>query len=132
MPKKLLFSLSVQVNNIDGDIDYHVSPSARSWSADGLDWHEWSYDPVKQLVVNVVMTKTPNTESHVIISNLSVSGIRIDQLDQTGTYRRHDTGEIVKNVYGYMSWAGTYTFKIRYSPQIHNYITHLAKLAANQ
>ena len=131
MTKKLLFSLSVQVNNIVGDIDYHVSPPARSWSADGLDWYEWSYDPVKQLVVSISMTKTPDTESHVIISNLSVGEIKIDQLEQTGTYRRHDTGEIVKNVHGYMSWAGTYTFKIRYSPQIHNYITYLAKLAAN-
>ena len=132
MTKKLLFSLSVQVNNIDGDIDYQVSPTARSWSADGLYWHEWQYDPAKQLVVNVSMTKTPDTGSHIIISNLSVSGIQIDHLDQTGVYRRHDTGEINKNVYGYMSWSGTYTFKIRYSPQIHNYITYLAKLAANQ
>jgi hypothetical protein len=132
MTKKLLFSLSVQVNDIDSDIDYHVSPNARSWSADGLDWHEWQYDPTKQLAVDVSMTKTPNTQSHIIISNLSVSGIKIDQFDQTGTYRRYDTNEVVKNVYGYMSWSGTYTFKIRYSPQIHNYVTYLAKLAANQ
>lgn len=131
MTKKLLFSLSVQVNNIDGDIDYHVSPNARSWPADGLTWYEWEYDPTKQLMVSVSMTKTPDTQSHLIISNLNVSGIKIDQFDQTGTYRRHDTGEIIKNTYGYMSWSGTYTFKIRYSPQIHNYITYLAKLAAN-
>ncbi len=131
MTKKLLFSLSVQVNNIDSDINYHVSPGARSWSADGLDWHNWHYDSTKQLVVQVSMTKTPNTESHIIISNLNVGGIAINNIEQTGMYRRHDTGEVVKNVHGYMSWTGTYTFKIRYSPQIHNYITYLAKLAAN-
>lgn len=132
MTKKLLFSLSAQVNNIDGDLEYHVLPDARSWSADGLDWYEWSYDPTKQLVAQVCMTKLPDTRSHMIISNLKVGEIKIDQLEQTGIYRRQDTGEIVKNVHGYMSWAGTYTFKIRYSPQIHNYITYLAKLAANQ
>jgi hypothetical protein len=121
----------VQVNNIDSDIDYSVSPDARSWSANGLVWYEWQYDPTKQLVVQVSMTKTPNTQSHIIISNLNVGGIAIDNIDQTGTYRRHDTGEVVRNVYGYMSWSGTYTFKIRYSPQIHNYITYLAKLSAN-
>lgn len=132
MTKKLPFSLSVQVNNIDSDIDYHVSPPSRSWKADGLDWHEWYYDPSKQLVVSVSMSKTPNTESHIIISNLSVGDIKIDQIDHTGIYRRHDTGQVVKNVFGYMSWPGTYTFKIRYSPQIHNYISYLAKLATNQ
>ena len=131
MTKKLPFSLSVKVNNIDADIDYSVSPTARSWSADGLTWHEWQYDPTKQLVVQVSMIKTPDTQSHIIISNLNVGGIAIDNIDQTGIYRRHDTGEVVRNVYGYMSWSGTYTFKIRYSPQIHNYVTYLAKLAAN-
>ena len=131
MTKKLPFSLSVQVNNIDSDIDYSVSPDARSWSANGLVWYEWQYDPTKQLVVRVSITKTPNTQSHIIISNLNVGGIAIDNIDQTGIYRRHDTGQVVRNVYGYMSWPGTYTFKIRYSPQIHNYITYLAKLSAN-
>jgi hypothetical protein len=129
MIKKLLFSLSVQVNNIDCDVDYHVSSGARSWKADGLTWYEWSYDPTKQLTISVSMTKPPDTQSHLIISNLSAGGININQ---NGTYRRHDTGEVVKNVHGYMSWTGTYTFKIRYSPQIHNYITYLAKLDANQ
>jgi len=129
MTKKLLFSLSVQVNNIDGDVDYQVSPDARSWKANGLTWHEWSYDPTKQLTVSVSMTKPPDTQSHLIISNLSAGGINIYQ---NGTYLRHDTSEVVKNVHGYMSWSGTYTFKIRYSPQVHNYITYLAKLAANR
>ena len=130
MTKKLLFSLSVQVNKIDSEIDHHVSPGARCWQEDGLTWYEWSYDPTKQLTVSVSMTKPPDTESHLIISNLKAGGIKIDQIEQTGTYRRSDTGQVVRNVHGYMSWPGTYTFKIRYSPQIHNYITYLAKLAA--
>lgn len=129
MTKKLQFSLSVQVNKIDSDISYAVSPGGRTWAADGLEWHEWEYDPTKVLTIVVSMTKTPNTQSHIIISNLKANGIAIDQIDQTGVYRRNDTGNIVKGTYGYMSWAGTYTFKIRYAPQIHNYITYLTKLA---
>lgn len=132
MTKKLLFSLSVQVNNIDCEVEHQVSPDAHSWRDHSLTWYEWQYDPTKQLTVDVSMTKPPDTKSHIIISNLSVSGTKITQISQTGTYRRHDTGQVVKNVYGYMSWSGTYTFKIRYSPQVHNYITYLAKLAANQ
>jgi hypothetical protein len=129
MTKKLQFSLSVQVNKTDSDVSYTVSPGSRTWTADGLEWHEWEYDPTKVLTIVVSMTKPPDTQSHVIISNLKANGIAIDQFDQTGTYVRHDTKEVVKNTYGYMSWPGTYTFKIRYAPQIHNYITYLAKLA---
>jgi hypothetical protein len=97
--------------------------------ADGLEWHEWEYNPTKVLTVVVSMTKPPDTQSHIIISNLKANGIPIDQFDQTGVYRRNDTGNTVKGTYGYMSWSGTYTFKIRYAPQIHNYITYLTKLA---
>lgn len=129
MTKKLLFSLSVQVNKIDSDINYTVSPTSRTWSVDGLDWHEWDHDPTKVLTVVVSMTKPQDTQSHIIISNLKINDIALDQLDQTGTYIRQDTGQVVKGVYGFMSWSGTYTFKIRYAPQIHNYITYLAKLA---
>lgn len=129
MTKKLQFSLSVQVNKTDSDVSYTVSPGSRTWTADGLEWHEWEYDPTKVLTIGVSMTKPPVTQSHIVISNLKVNGIAIGQIEQTGTYIRHDTGEVVKNTYGYMSWPGTYTFKIRYAPQIHNYITYLAKLA---
>lgn len=129
MTKKLQFSLSVQVNKTDSDVSYTVSPDSRTWVADGLEWHEWEYDPTKVLTVVVSMTKPPGTQSHIIISNLKANGIAIDQFDQTGAYRRNDTGNIVKDTYGYMSWSGTYTFKIRYAPQIHNYVTYLTKLA---
>ena len=129
MTKKLQFSLSVQVNKTDSDVSYTVSPSSRTWMADGLEWHEWEYNPTKVLTVVVSMTKPPDTQSHIIISNLKANGIPIDQFDQTGVYRRNDTGNTVKGTYGYMSWSGTYTFKIRYAPQIHNYITYLTKLA---
>ena len=129
MTKKLQFSLSVQVNKTDSDVGYTVSPNSRTWTNDGLEWHEWEYDPTKVLTVVVSMTKPPDTQSHIIISNLKANGIAIDQFDQTGVYRRNDTGNTVKGAYGYMSWSGTYTFKIRYAPQIHNYITYLTKLA---
>ena len=129
MTQKLKFSLSVQVNKIDSDIEYTVSPDSRTWYADGLDWHEWEYDSTKVLTVRVSMDKPADTQSHVIIANLKVNDVVLDQLDQTGTYVRHDIGQVVNGAYGFMSWPGTYTFKIRYAPQIHNYITYLAKLA---
>lgn len=129
MTQKLKFSLSVQVNKIDSDINYTVSPDAHTRYADGLDWHEWEYDPTKMLCVRVSLNKPPDTQSHIIIANLKVNDVMLDQLDQTGTYVRHDTGQVVKGAYGFMSWSGTYTFKIRYAPQIHNYITYLSRLA---
>lgn len=129
MTQKLKFSLSVQVNQIDSEVSYTVSSGARTWRDQGLDWYEWQYDPATTLVVQVNMTKQLNTESHIIISNLSVNGVEIRQLDQTGTYIRSDTNQVVKGTYGYMSWPGTYRFKIRYAPQVHNYITYLTKLA---
>jgi hypothetical protein len=114
---------------VDSEINYTVSPGARTWQDQGLDWYEWSYDPTTTFVAQVTMTKTPDTQSHIIISNLSANGIAIDQFDLTGTYIRSDTKQPVKNAYGYMAWSGTYSFKIRYAPQVHNYITYLAKLA---
>ena len=129
MNQKLKFSLSVLVNQVDSEVNYSVTDGGRSWSDGNLIWHEWEYDPTKILIVSVTLTKLSDTQSHIIISNLAVNGVAIDQFDQTGTYIRFDTGEKVKNAYGYMSWSGVYSFKIRYSPKIHNYITYLAKLA---
>jgi hypothetical protein len=129
MTQKLKFSLSVQVNQVDSEVSYTVTPGARTWQDQGLDWYEWHYDPATTFVAQVNMIKPPDTQSHIIISNLSVNGIAIGQLEQTGTYIRSDTNQVVKGTYGYMSWSGTYTFKIRYAPQVHNYITYLTKLA---
>ena len=129
MTQKLKFSLSVQVNYVDSEISYTVSPGARKWQDQGLDWYEWQYDPTTMFIAQVNMIKPPDTQSHIIISNLAVNSVEIGQLDQTGTYIRSDTKELVKNAYGYMAWAGTYSFKIRYGPQVHNYITYLTKLA---
>jgi hypothetical protein len=131
MTQKLKFSLSVQINHVDSEIVYTVSPGARSWQDQGLDWYEWEYDPTKTLMVQVDMVKPPGTQSHIIISNLAVNGIEIGQFNQTGTYIRSDTNQIVKNTYGYMSWTGKYIFKIRYSPLVHNYITYLYNLATS-
>lgn len=114
---------------MDGEVYHSVSPGARTWQDQGLCWYEWQYDPATALVVQVNMVKPPDTQSHIIISNLAVNDIKIDQLDQTGTYIRSDTKQVVKGAYGYMSWSGTYSFKIRYAPQVHNYITYLSKLA---
>ena len=129
MTQKLKFSLSVQVNQVDSEVSYTVTPGARTWQDQGLDWYEWHYDPATTFVAQVNMIKPPDTQSHIIISNLSVNGIAIGQLEQTGTYIRSDTGQVAKGTYGYMSWPGTYSFKIRYAPQVHNYITYLTKLA---
>lgn len=129
MTQKLKFSLSVQVKKVDSDISYTVTPGSRTWQDQGLDWHEWEYDPATIFVAQVTMVKLPDTQSHIIISNLAVNGVSIGQLGQTGTYIRSDTNQVVKDTYGYMSWSGTYTFKIRYGPQVHNYITYLTNLA---
>jgi len=128
MVTNLKFSLSVQINKIDSNISYTVSAGARSWHQDGLEYHEWEYNPKKILIVAVNLTKVQDTQSHIIISNLIANNVDIGQFDKTGTYTRHDTGEVVKNAYGYMSWSGVYIFKIRYAPQIHNYITYITKL----
>jgi hypothetical protein len=129
MIQNLKFSLSVQVNQSDSDIDYTVTSGARTWQDNGLDWYEWEYTSTQVLVVNVTMFKKLDNQSHIIISNLKVNGINIDNIEQTGRYIRKDTNQVVKGTYGYMSWPGSYTFKIRYAPQVHNYITYLTKLA---
>ena len=121
--------LSVQTNVVDSNVVYSVDPASRSWTEDGIDWHEWAYDPTSMLVVRVSMDKPADTQSHIIIANLSVDGMPINQFDQTGVYVRSDTQQLVYDAYGYMAWPGTYTFRIRYAPLMHNYITYLKQLA---
>lgn len=129
MNQLLKFSLSVQTNLIDVGVNYSVTPASKSWTAGGLDWHEWEYDPRKTLVVQINLDKPVNTKSNIIIANLTIAGDQIKQLDQTGTYYRSDTGELVIDAHGFMSWPGTYTFKILYGPLIHNYISYLKQMA---
>ena len=130
MSQPLKFSLSVQTNTVDHAVSYSVTPGNRTWIENGIDWHEWEYDPTKILVVSVRLDKPIDSQSHIVIANLAVDGIAIDQLDQTGIYVRSDSLQVVPGAYGFMNWPGTYTFKIRYAPVIHNYITYLKKLAS--
>jgi hypothetical protein len=129
MSQLLKFSLSVQTNTVDHVVSYSVTPGNRAWIKDGIDWYEWEYDPTKMLVVKVSLDKPIDSKSYIVISNLAVDGVVIDQLDQTGTYVRSDSLQVVSDAYGFMNWPGTYTFKIRYAPVIHNYVTYLKKLA---
>jgi len=126
------FLLSVQVNKVDVDIGYTVTPGSRSWQQDELIWHEWEYNPKLIFVAQVNAIKELEGQSHIIVSNLQANQIPLNQIDCFGVYKRTDTNQVVPDAYGYMSWQGTYTFKIRFSPQIHNYITYFLKVCSHE
>jgi hypothetical protein len=132
MKRTAKFLLSVQVNKVDVDIDYTVTPGSRSWQQDGLTWHEWEYNPKSIFVAQVIANKTQQGQSHIIVANLQANQIPLNQIDQFGVYKRSDTNQVVPGTYGYMSWPGTYTFKIRFSPQVHNYISYFLKVCSHE
>ena len=125
MKPRIKFLLSVQVNDNNGPISYTVAPANRIWIEDDLNWHEIEYDPCTQLSVSVAMTKPDNSQSHIVIGNLQANGVKINDIDQCGLYVRDDTNCHQTGTYGYMAWSGTYTFKIRFAPQLHNFVIYL-------
>lgn len=125
MKPRIKFLLSVQVNDQKGSVSYTVSPASRTWTADGLDWHEIEYDPCNQLQVSVTMSKPDHGQGHIVVGNLQANGVNISAIDQCGVYVRHDTNCHQPGTYGYMAWPGTYTFKIRFAPQLHNFVMYL-------
>jgi hypothetical protein len=128
MKPKIKFLLSVQVNDNNGPISYTVTPANKSWIADGLNWHEIEYDPCTQLRVSVIMTKPDDNQSHIVIGNLEANGVKITAIDQFGLYVRDGTNCYQAGTYGYMDRPGTYTFKIRFAPQLHNFVIYLLNI----
>lgn len=115
------FSLSIQPNEIDVPISYIVTPGYQQIKDTNLIRYEWNYDPRRVFTVQVSLKKDLPGQSNLVISNIFANDIPLHDIDIFGVYRT-ERGTKVKS-YGYMAETGTYTFKIRYAPMMHNYVT---------
>jgi len=88
-----------------------------------LDNHyEYDIDSSQLFKFSLSITNLVEPNSAVIIDKISINDIQLNHLDSFGLYR---TSNGIKKTYGYMDEIGTYTFKIRYNPLVHNYLNYL-------
>ena len=124
------FSLYIRSNEIDGAVDFTVSPLITPQEVkDNLYIYTWEYDPRKLFQVSVIMnSRGDGSQSHVLIERVTAGTLDITtDILQYGIYKRHDTNEIVKNTYGYMSWPGEYCLKVRTNPMSHKWLMNFFK-----
>jgi hypothetical protein len=131
MTKKLIkFLLYIQSNEIDGAIDFAVTPPPTFLEIkDNLYIYQWEYDPQKIFEVTVYMNDCKGGHrSHLLIKKVTAGTLDLTTDILTyGIYKRYDTNEVVKNTYGYMSWPGEYCLKVKTNPMSHRWLMNFFK-----
>ncbi len=120
-PNDAKFSLFIKA---DENTEYKVDPPADIEIVGNQKKYSWTYDPKKVFVVKVcLITSGPNP---LIISNLKADDLDLPDIDFFGSYITK-TSNIKLKTHGWMSETGTYTFKIRFAPLIHKFVSYIAK-----
>jgi len=128
MNKKINLYLYTQPVSIDGQVVYSVSPGGTMHYENEFIVHTWEYDPSNEFQIQInFSTRGQGTQSHLKICKLIAGDIDITSTLQHNPYVRHDTKELVKGTYGFMSWPGLFTIKIKYAPLIHQYMFNFLK-----
>jgi hypothetical protein len=123
MNKKVNLYLYIQSVDIDGPVTYTVFPESNIHHKDEFIVHSWEYDPATEFCLRVNFSNREHgTQSHLKICKLVAGDIDITPTLQYNSYVRSDTNEVVKGTYGYMSWPGVYTIKVKYAPMVHQYM----------
>ena len=131
MTKKLInFSLYIRSNEIDGAVDFTVSPSVAPQEVkDNLYIYTWEYDPTKLFEVSVIMnSRGDGSQSHILIERVTAGSFDITTDCLTyGIYKRFDINTVERGTYGYMSWPGEYRLKVRTNPMSHKWLMNFFK-----
>jgi len=123
MNKKINLYLYIQPVDLDGQVTYKVMPDSKVHYENEFTVHSWQYDPATEFQVQVDFSDRENgNQSHIKICKLIANEIDITSTLQHNSYVRHDTKMSVKGTYGYMSWPGLFTIKVKYAPLVHQYM----------
>lgn len=103
---------------------YNIVPTPRFISESE---YEFTLNPVEEFKFSVTVENI-DLGSALIIDKILLNNNELHHLDSFGVYK---TLSGKKKTYGYMDEPGSYTFKIRYNPLSHNYITYLLQKKSN-
>lgn len=122
----LKFSLFVQLNEIDGPLDYEIIGASYCNNIDNIYEYTGLHDPTGITPITIRL-KNNTSKSYILIKKLVVGDITLDNMQQWSTYILDD-GNPTTLTHGWIDRNGEYRLKIRYSPAAQNYISYFLSL----
>jgi hypothetical protein len=124
MNKNQEFLLSVQYNNIDGEIDFLVNGAKFSHIENDLHVYKGYHSFTGRSQVTISLLANRGSQSHITIKNISINGTSLDNMQNWSVCVDSETGQSSTSNFGYMSRPGKYFLNIKQSPIVHNYINY--------
>ena len=123
MNKKSKFSLCIQVNEIDGALDYRIEPPGRQTLTNGMLNYELEVDAKQRNQIKIHLLRRQGHQSHMVVKEMKLNNLPLNQLNLCSTYMIKETGETAQT-YGYLDRPGTLYLNIHQSAVVHNYMLY--------
>ena len=122
MSKKIKLSLSIQVNEIDGDVEFDVDPYCQPRIIDDVWMYEWWHEPKKKFRIRVTLKNKKGTQSHLNIKEVRCNDVVLNNIDRWGKYIMPNGA--IRSTYGYMDLPGCYMLSVHQNALVHNYMSY--------
>jgi hypothetical protein len=113
----------LQVNEIDGPLDFVVDPSSPAKFENNLWIYEFDHIVGKKTQIKVILKNIQGTQSHLIIKQITLNDLVLNNLDLWSKYIVYGNDQPM-STFGYMNQPGYYVLNIHQNPIIHNYMTY--------
>jgi hypothetical protein len=123
MNKKLKLSLCLQVNEIDGLLDFSVDPPVTAIATGNLHTYEFEIDGKSRQQIRINLRDKQGEKSHIIVKEIRVNNRPIDQMDLCTRYVVKQS-QSIENTYGYLDRPGTFFVNIHQNSLVHNYLAY--------
>lgn len=123
MNKKQKLLLYIQVNEIDGALDFTVDPAIPAVVKDGVWIYEFEHTVGTNTKIKVDLKGRQGNQSHIIIKEVQLDGQTLNNLDRWSRYVVYETGQ-TESTFGYMGKPGCYVLTIHQNALVHNYMSY--------
>jgi hypothetical protein len=123
MNRPVNLSLSIRVNEIDGDVHFDVTPPGQTKSHDNLKIFYWQPVIQDKFHISVNLWSRQGTQSHIVIEELKCNGTVLGNMDTWAKYIRFEDN-VVRTTHGYMDHPGRYQLTVHQNALVHNYMTN--------
>lgn len=123
MNKKQKLSLYIQVNEIDGPLDFRLEPDVSATVQDGLLVYEFEHIVGQNTKIKVDLKNKHGNQSHIIIKKVELGNQILNNLDQWSRYLVYETGQI-ERTFGYIGKPGLFVMTIHQNALVHNYMSY--------